>query len=91
MRQLPKRQTIYHQRTGRTPRSAARIPAFLKPQQGCAVVCHPHPLHGGTMQNKVAHTLARAFLGVGFAALRFNFRGVGESDGRFDDGSAGSK
>jgi alpha/beta superfamily hydrolase len=54
---------------------------------GCAVVCHPHPLHGGTMQNKVAHTLARSFAGIGFAALRFNFRGVGRSEGHFDDGN----
>ena len=53
---------------------------------GCAVVCHPHPVHGGTMQNKVAHTLARSFVGVGFAALRFNFRGVGQSAGAFDEG-----
>jgi len=53
---------------------------------GCAVVCHPHPVHGGTMQNKVAHTLARSFVGTGFAALRFNFRGVGSSDGEFDHG-----
>ena len=52
----------------------------------CAVVCHPHPLHGGTMHNKVAHTLARSFLGCGIATLRFNFRGVGSSEGRFDDG-----
>jgi alpha/beta superfamily hydrolase len=50
------------------------------------VVCHPHPMHGGTMHNKVAHTLARAFVGIGFATLRFNFRGVGASDGSFDDG-----
>ena len=53
---------------------------------GVSVVCHPHPLHGGTMQNKVAHTLARAFTKSGFAALRFNFRGVGASSGEFDDG-----
>lgn len=53
---------------------------------GVVVVCHPHPLHGGTMQNKVTHMLAKAFLKVGFAALRFNFRGVGGSDGRFADG-----
>lgn len=53
---------------------------------GVAVVCHPHPLHGGTMNNKVAHMLARAFLASGFAALRFNFRGVGASEGRFADG-----
>lgn len=53
---------------------------------GCAVVCHPHPLHGGTMDNKVAHTLARSFVNSNMAALRFNFRGVGESDGSFEDG-----
>jgi len=53
---------------------------------GCAVVCHPHPLHGGTMQNKVVHTLARSFTGQGFITLRFNFRGVSESAGEFDDG-----
>lgn len=51
-----------------------------------AVICHPHPLHGGAMTNKVAHTLARVATDLGFAALRFNFRGVGESDGRHDDG-----
>ena len=55
--------------------------------KAAVVVCHPHPVHGGTMQNKVAHTLARAFLRLDFAALRFNFRGVGESDGAFDDGN----
>ncbi|MGI9204095.1 MAG: alpha/beta hydrolase, partial [Woeseiaceae bacterium] len=53
---------------------------------GCAVICHPHPVHGGTLQNKVTHTLARSFSGLGFAALRFNFRGVGSSEGAFDDG-----
>ena len=52
-----------------------------------ALVCHPHPQHGGTMQNKVVHTLARAFLGTGIAALRFNFRGVGSSAGSFDEGN----
>jgi len=46
-----------------------------------AVVCHPHPLHGGTMQNKVAYTLARALRDEGTAVLRFNFRGVGASEG----------
>jgi len=51
-----------------------------------ALVCHPHPLHGGTMDNKVVYTLARAFAGLGMAALRFNFRGVGASAGAFDDG-----
>ena len=53
---------------------------------GCAVICHPHPVHGGAMTNKVTHTLARSFVGVGFAALRFKFRGVGKSAGSFDEG-----
>lgn len=53
---------------------------------GKAVVCHPHPLHGGTMHNKVAHTLARAFLRLGFSTLRFNFRGTEGSEGSYDDG-----
>jgi len=53
---------------------------------GCVVVCHPHPQHGGTMHNKVAHTLARAFVRMGFAALRFNFRGTEESEGVYDEG-----
>ncbi len=53
---------------------------------GAVVVCHPHPQHGGTMHNKVAHTLARTFVRLGFAALRFNFRGTENSEGRFDDG-----
>jgi len=53
---------------------------------GSVVVCHPHPQHGGTMNNKVAHTLARAFVHSGFAALRFNFRGTGKSEGVYDEG-----
>ena len=52
---------------------------------GLAVICHPHPLHEGTMTNKVVHTLARLFNDVGYAAVRFNFRGVGASDGDFDE------
>lgn len=50
-----------------------------------AVVCHPHPLHQGSMHNKVAHTLARAFIEAGACVLRFNFRGVGKSAGVFDN------
>jgi len=51
-----------------------------------AVICHPHPVHGGTMHNKVVHTLARAFIGQGFSVLRFNFRGTGQSEGKYDGG-----
>jgi hypothetical protein len=51
-----------------------------------AVVCHPNPVQGGTMQNKVAYILARAFNDLGALSLRFNFRGVGKSAGVFDKG-----
>jgi len=54
--------------------------------RGVAVVCHPHPQHGGTLDNKVAQTLARAFLQLGYSAVRFNFRGVGASEGEWDHG-----
>jgi len=56
------------------------------PASAAAVVLHPHPQHGGTMHNKVAHTLARSFVREGFAALRFNFRGTGGSGGEYDEG-----
>jgi uncharacterized protein len=50
------------------------------------IVCHPHPLYGGNMHNKVVTTLVRAFQGLGVTTVRFNFRGVGQSDGEFDNG-----
>ncbi|MBX3606734.1 MAG: alpha/beta hydrolase [Piscinibacter sp.] len=53
---------------------------------GLAVVCHPHPQHGGTLDNKVAQTLARAAIALGWRSVRFNFRGVGASAGVWDDG-----
>jgi alpha/beta superfamily hydrolase len=53
---------------------------------GFAVVCHPHPLHGGNMHNKVVHTLARACQERGMPTLRFNYRGVGASAGSYDEG-----
>jgi uncharacterized protein len=55
-------------------------------QRGVAVIAHPHPLFGGTMDNKVVQTLARAFVQAGWVALRFNFRGVGASEGTHDEG-----
>ncbi|MGZ5266139.1 MAG: alpha/beta hydrolase [Caldimonas sp.] len=54
--------------------------------RGVAVVCHPHPQHGGTLDNKVVQTVARAFMQLGWASVRFNFRGVGGSAGTWDEG-----
>jgi alpha/beta superfamily hydrolase len=56
------------------------------PSRGVAVICHPHPLHGGTMDNKVVQTVARALLQRGWRVVRFNFRGVGTSAGTWDEG-----
>lgn len=56
------------------------------PVRGIALIAHPHPLQGGTLDNKVVQTLAKTFAALGYAAVRFNFRGVGQSVGQFDDG-----
>ncbi|MDH3209836.1 MAG: alpha/beta fold hydrolase [Burkholderiaceae bacterium] len=54
--------------------------------RGVTVICHPHPQHGGTMDNKVVQTLARTFVQLGYRSVRFNFRGVGASQGVWDEG-----
>ena len=54
--------------------------------KGIAVIAHPHPLHGGTMDNKVVHTLFTALLKLEFITVKFNFRGVGRSEGSFGQG-----
>ena len=54
--------------------------------RGIALVCHPHALQGGTLDNKVVQTLAKTFFALRYAAVRFNFRGVGQSAGAFDEG-----
>ncbi|MEO6279484.1 alpha/beta fold hydrolase [Roseateles sp.] len=53
---------------------------------GTALICHPNPTQGGTMDNKVVQTLARAFIQLGWRAVRFNFRGIGKSEGAWDEG-----
>lgn len=73
------------------PGPAGRIEALLEEPEDtepaeAALVLHPHPLHGGTMHNKVAYRLARGLRGAGFVALRFNFRGVNLSQGEHDQG-----
>ncbi|HEY9230980.1 MAG TPA: alpha/beta fold hydrolase, partial [Blastocatellia bacterium] len=69
---------------------AGRIEAILReaepPVRRAVIVCHPHPLFGGTMHNKVVFRIARAFQEAGFAVLRFNFRGTGRSHGEHDEG-----
>lgn len=66
---------------------AQRDPAASDvPFRGVAVLTHPHPLFAGTMDNKVVQTLARAFVASGWTAVRFNFRGVGASEGIHDEG-----
>jgi len=59
------------------------VPKKQNALQAVAVVCHPHPLHQGSMNNKVTYTIAKTYNDLGVPALRFNFRGVGESDGEF--------
>jgi alpha/beta superfamily hydrolase len=61
-------------------------PARSEIPAAVGVVCHPHPLYGGTMQNKVVHTLARAMQDLGTPTVRFNFRGVGASEGVYGGG-----
>ena len=70
---------------------AGRIEALLQEHEGrehrlAALVCHPHPLYGGTLHNKVVHRAASVLHGLGAAVLRFNFRGVGKSEGVHDRG-----
>ncbi len=55
--------------------------------RGIALVAHPHPQQGGTLDNKVVQTLAKTFVALGYAAVRFNFRGAGASEGEFDHGA----
>ena len=73
------------------PGPAGRIECALDqpdpPARGIALIAHPHPSFGGTLDNKVVQTLARAFVELGYEAWRPNFRGVGESEGSFDNGN----
>jgi len=66
--------------------SLEALAVFPEPAKGSLVACHPHPLYGGTMTNKVVHSLYKAFRDQGFASLRFNFRGAGGSEGTHGHG-----
>ncbi|TMH68469.1 MAG: alpha/beta hydrolase [Betaproteobacteria bacterium] len=63
------------------------VNAPLTTLSGIALIAHPLPLEGGTLDNKVVYTLAKTFFALGYAAVRFNFRGVGASAGVFDEGN----
>jgi alpha/beta superfamily hydrolase len=65
---------------------ATNVPDPADARAGVAVICHPHPLQGGTMHNKVVTTLERSLRELGLATVVFNFRGTGASQGAFDDG-----
>ncbi|MFT7721472.1 MAG: alpha/beta fold hydrolase [Roseateles sp.] len=65
---------------------AIDLPAGGAAPAGLALICHPNPTQGGTMDNKVVQTLARAFVQLGWRAVRFNFRGIGRSEGGWDEG-----
>lgn len=65
---------------------AIDLPPADTPVRGVSVICHPHPQHGGTMDNKVAQMLARTFVQLGYRAVRFNFRGTGASEGAWGEG-----
>jgi alpha/beta superfamily hydrolase len=66
---------------------AVDAPDAAQPARGLALVAHPHPQFGGTLDNKVAQTIARALVGLGYLTVRPNFRGVGQSAGGFDEGN----
>ena len=62
------------------------LPSPVDTSRPAVLLCHPHPLYGGSLQNKVIHILARSFNDLGLITVRFNFRGVGKSQGEFDHG-----
>lgn len=78
--------TVVQQIAGPAGRIECAIDAPDGAARGVAVVCHPHPQYGGTMDNKVVQTLARAFVQLGWRSVRFNFRGIGASEGTWDEG-----
>lgn len=82
MRAGTRRQTV----AGPAGRIECAVDEPAGTSRGVALIAHPHPLFGGTLDNKVVQTLARAFVELGYTAWRPNFRGAGESEGRHDEG-----
>ncbi|MEO7152485.1 MAG: alpha/beta fold hydrolase [Burkholderiaceae bacterium] len=78
--------TVLQTIPGPAGRIACAVDAPAGTPLGVAVICHPHPQHGGTLDNKVVQTLARVVVQLGWRSVRFNFRGVGDSEGVWDEG-----
>lgn len=74
-----------------TLEAAVAVPAASSARAGSAIICHPHPLHGGNMHNKVVTMIERSLRELGLATIVFNFRGVGASTGTYDDGRGESE
>ena len=72
--------------SGNVGRIEGRYHQHPNPKAPVALVLHPHPLYGGTMNNKITYNLYKAFANNGYSVLRVNFRGVGKSQGKFDNG-----
>ena len=85
MARAPVKETLFIAGPAGNLEALLETPAEFKGDR-VALLCHPHPQYQGTMFNKVVHTLARAMTDMGLAALRFNFRGVGASEGNYADG-----
>ena len=77
---------VAHHPAPHSLQSSSPLSSPLSTPRGIALIAHPHPQMGGTMDNKVAVTLAKTFHQLGYATMRFNFRGVGRSAGGFNDG-----
>jgi alpha/beta superfamily hydrolase len=78
--------TVREQIAGPAGRIECAIDRPAAAARGLAIACHPHPQFGGTLDNKVVQTLARAFVDLGYESWRPNFRGIGESEGVYDEG-----
>ena len=78
--------TVREEIAGPAGRIECAIDRPTEAARGFAVVCHPHPQFGGTLDNKVVQMVARTFLQLGWVSVRFNFRGIGRSEGTWDEG-----
>src|SRR6188472_4665225 len=83
--QRPLSESLFIPGPGGPLEAIVETPAEVVPQ-AVAVICHPHPVYGGTMTNKVVHMLAKSCNELGLAAVRFNYRGVGASEGVYAEG-----